>query len=81
MINMHIPKIEDEAINLFNRALKLNVNLSVEVSKKEAKLIVLNNIQAIKEALYIASLIENNYLKIGKTIDYYNKIKEIINKL
>jgi|TARA_R110000868_G_scaffold306879_1_gene568327 hypothetical protein len=78
---MHIPKIEDEAINLFNRALKLNVNLSVEVSKKEAKLIVLNNIQAIKEALYIASLIENNYLKIGKTIDYYNKIKEIINKL
>jgi 7-cyano-7-deazaguanine synthase in queuosine biosynthesis len=78
---MHIPKIEDEAINLFNRALKLNVKLSVEVSKKEAKLIVLNNIQAIKEALYIASLIENNYLKIGKTIDYYNKIKEIINKL
>lgn len=78
---MHIPKIEDEAINLFNRALKLNVNLSIQVSKKEAKLIVLNNIQAIKEALYIASLIENNYLKIGKTIDYYNKIKEIINKL
>jgi hypothetical protein len=78
---MHIPKIEDEAINLFNRALKLNVNLTIPVSKKEAKLIVLNNIQAIKEALYIASLIENNYLKIGKTIDYYNKIKEIINKL
>lgn len=78
---MHITKPEDEALNLFNRALKLNVNLSIEVSKKEAKLIVLNNIQAIKEALYIASLIENNYLKIGKTIDYYNKIKEIINKL
>ena len=72
---------EEQAINLFNRALKLAINLPVEMKKEEAKEIVLNNILVIKEALYNCTLIENQYVRIGKTIDYYNKVKETIEKL
>jgi hypothetical protein len=72
---------EEQAINLFNKALKLAVNLPVEMKKEEAKEIVLNNILVIKEALYNCTLIENQHVRIGKTIDYYNKVKETIEKL
>jgi hypothetical protein len=72
---------EEQAINLFNKALKLAVNLPIEMKKEEAKEIVLNNILVIKEALYNCTLIENQHVRIGKTIDYYNKVKETIEKL
>ena len=72
---------EEQAINLFNRALKLAIHLPVEMKKEEAKEIVLNNILVIKEALYNCTLIENQYVRIGKTIDYYNKVKQTIEKL
>tara|TARA_R110000868_G_C10814791_1_gene758142 strand:+ start:976 stop:1206 length:231 start_codon:yes stop_codon:yes gene_type:complete len=72
---------EEQAINLFNKALKLAVNLPIEMKKEEAKEIVLNNILVIKEALYNCTLIENQHIRIGKTIDYYNKVKETIEKL
>ena len=72
---------EEQAINLFNKALKLAVNLPVAMKKEEAKEIVLNNILVIKEALYNCTLRENQHIRIGKTIDYYNKVKETIEKL
>lgn len=72
---------EEMAINLFNKALKLSIHLPIEMKKEEAKEIVLNNILVIKEALYNCTLIENQHIRIGKTIDYYNKVKETIENL
>ena len=72
---------EEMAIDLFNKALKLAIHLPIEMKKEEAKEIVLNNILVIKEALYNCTLIENQHIRIGKTIDYYNKVKDTIEKL
>jgi hypothetical protein len=72
---------EEMAIDLFNKALKLAIHLPVEMKKEEAKEIVLNNILVIKEALYNCTLIENQHIRIGKTLDYYNKVRETIEKL
>lgn len=75
-------KPEEKALDLFNRALKQCVTLSVEMNKMEAKKLCYNNLMAIKESFYDIMMFDDvPPFKLTKTINYYNKVKEVIDKL
>ena len=73
---------EERSLEMFNAALKLCVNLSYDMKKEEARNIVLNNLLAIKVAIYdMAILTDVTSKQIQKTIAYYDQIKNIIQKI
>jgi len=75
-------KPEEKAIYLFNRAIKECIHLSHELKKEEAKNLVYGNLLAIKEALYDCTLIDSlNSSALSRSLSYYQKVKETIDKI
>jgi len=72
-------KPEEKAISLFNSAIKIAINLELEPNKFNAKEIVYIQLDAIKEALYDATLMDD--AKIKKSTEYWQKVKSIIENI
>lgn len=70
---------EEKAISLFNSALKTCINLDTEPSKYNAKEIVYCKLEAIREALYDATLMDD--AKIKRSTEYWQKVKTVIENL
>jgi hypothetical protein len=70
---------EERATEIFNRAVKTCIHLSCDMRKEEARHIALNNIIAAKEAIYeLTTISDIPVMHVKRTLDYYNKIKTII---
>lgn len=75
-------KPEEKAIYLFNCALKKAISLDVAPTKENAKEIVLNELLAVKEYLYDATLLDDlNSGDLKKTFDHLHNVKTAIEKL
>ena len=75
-------KPEETAIHLFNKALKKLAFFNVEQSKQNAKEIVLMELLLIKEALYNSQVLDDLHIRsINNTVNFYQKVKTIIEKL
>jgi hypothetical protein len=73
---------EERAMEIFNRAVKTCIHLSCDMRKEEARHIALNNIIAAKEAIYeLTTISDIPVMHVKRTLDYYNKIKTIIEAL
>jgi len=73
---------EERAMELFNRAIKTCVHLSCDMRKEEARHLALNYVIIAKEAIYELTMISDvPVMHVNRTLDYYNKIKNIIEEL
>ena len=72
-------KPENKAIEIFNSALKQCELFNIEVTKENAKEISFSHIFFLKSCWCDISEIDNLHLSnFQKSIDYFNKVKEII---
>lgn len=73
---------KDYAIYLFNKGLKKCSFFGIEQSKQNSKDIVLMELLLIKEALHNVSDIDDLHVnEIKKTINFYQKVTQIIQDL
>lgn len=73
---------EERATEIFNRAVKTCIHLSCDMRKEEARHIALNHVIAAKEAIYeLITISDIPVMQVKRTLDYYNKIKTIIESL
>jgi len=73
---------EERAMEIFNNAVKTCIHLSCDMRKEEARHIALTNVITAKQAIYELTTISDVPVnQVRKTLDYYNTIKSIIEKL
>jgi hypothetical protein len=70
---------ENKAIEIFNQALKQCELFNIEVTKENAKKISYSHIFFLKGSWVDIGLLDNLHLSnFKKSIDFFNKVKEII---
>jgi hypothetical protein len=70
---------ENKAIEIFNTALKQCELFGIETTKENAKQIAFSHIFFIKSSWIDIGLIDNLHLSnFKKSIDFFNRVKEII---